>query len=108
MDAAAEFERRFGAKRGTLDLKGVKCRDIIVKGRKIWIVDLLRNAGLVESGGEARRKIKAGAVRLDGEKVTDSDFEMPVSATREVLVKLGRQFVRVRIKIGPARKQPRR
>jgi len=107
MDAAAEFERRFGAKRGTLDLKAVARRDIVIKGGKVWIVDLLRNVELVKSGGEARRKIKAGAVRIDGEKVTDPDFEMPLKAPKEVLLKLGRRFVRVRLKPGPAgRKRP--
>lgn len=96
--AAEEFERRFGAKRGTLDLKAVVRRDVVIKGGKVWIVDLLRNVDLVKSGGEARRKIKAGAVRIDGEKVTDPDFEMPLKAQKEILIKLGRRFVRVRIR----------
>jgi tyrosyl-tRNA synthetase len=95
--AAEEFERRFGKKRGTLDLKAVARRDIVIKGSRLWIVDLLRGAELVKSGGEARRKIRAGAVRIDGEKVTDPDFEMPLGKPREVLIKLGRQFVRVTI-----------
>jgi tyrosyl-tRNA synthetase len=102
--AGEEFERRFGKARGTLDLKAVKCKEIVIKGRKIWVVDLLRNADLVKSGGEARRKIQAGAVRIDGEKVTDPDFEMPLAATKEVLVKLGRQFVRVRISLSGGRR----
>jgi tyrosyl-tRNA synthetase len=106
--AAEEFERRFGRKRGTLDLKAVRRIDIVARGGKIWIVDLLRNADLVKSGGEARRKIKAGAVRIDGEKVTDPDFEMCLEPRREVLVRLGRQFVKVRLKIrrrGPQRRE---
>ncbi len=101
--AAEEFERRFGGKRGTLDLKAVARRDVFIKGGKVWIVDLLRNVDLVKSGGEARRKIKAGAVKIDGEKVTDPDFEMPLTTTKEVLIKLGRQFVKVRIRQRPAR-----
>jgi tyrosyl-tRNA synthetase len=96
--ATEEFERRFGAKRGTLDLKAVVRRDIVIKGSKVWIVDLLRSVELVKSGGEARRKIKAGAVRIDGEKVTDPDFEMPLKSPKEMLIKLGRQFVRVHIR----------
>ncbi len=102
-EAAEEFERRFGRKRGTLDLKAVARREVIIKGGKVWIVDLLRNVELVKSGGEARRKIKAGAVRIDGEKVTDPDFEMPLAGTKEVLIKLGRQFVKVRIRKRPAK-----
>jgi tyrosyl-tRNA synthetase len=95
-DAARdEFERRFGSQRGTLDLKSVKMKEVFVEGDKIWIVNLLRNAGLVKSGGEARRKIKEGAIRIDGEKITDPDFELPLEGVTEVLVKLGREFRKV-------------
>jgi tyrosyl-tRNA synthetase len=90
--AHEEFERRFGAKRGTLDLKTVKTETVAVEGDKIWIVNLLRDVGLAKSGGEARRKIKAGAVRIDGEKITDPDFELPVAGVDEVVVRLGREF----------------
>jgi tyrosyl-tRNA synthetase len=93
-----EFERRFGSKRGTLDLKDVKTEEVAVDGDRVWIVNLLRDVGLVESGGEARRKIKAGAVRIDGEKVTDADFELPVAGVTEIIVKLGREFRKVRLR----------
>lgn len=104
--AAEEFERRFGKARGTLDLKGVKRKVILVRGGKVWIVDLLRNVDLVKSGGEARRKIRAGAVRIDGEKITDPDFEMRLPVPKEVLVRMGRRFVRVKIKVRPHESKP--
>jgi tyrosyl-tRNA synthetase len=93
--AAEEFERRFGAKRGTLDLEGVKKKEVVLEGNKVWIVDLLRKVDLVKSGGEARRKITEGAVQIDGEKITDPNFEMLLESVTEVLVKLGREFRKV-------------
>lgn len=94
--AAEEFERRFGKLRGSLDLEGVEAITLEVEGDSIWIVNLLRDAGLAKSGSEARRKIEAGAVRIDGERV--EDVKAQIGAPSEVLVKLGREFKRVCIK----------
>ncbi len=44
------------------------------------IANLLNQAGLVESTSEALRMIKQGAVRLDGERVTDRAIKVPVGA----------------------------
>ncbi len=96
--AADEFERRFGAKRGTLDLEGVQKVTVEIEGDKVWIVDLLRQLGLARSGGEARRKIGEGAVKIDGEKVTDVNTELPVEPGKEMLVKLGREFRKVELR----------
>jgi tyrosyl-tRNA synthetase len=100
--AHEEFERRFGSKRGTLDLEGVEEITVEIDEGKIWIVNLLREIGLAKSGGEARRKIAEGAVRIDGEKVTDVDTEVALGpgeeAGKEVLVKLGREFRKVLLK----------
>ena len=39
--------------------------------REIWIVDLITRAGFAKTNGEARRFVRGGAVRLDGEMVHD-------------------------------------
>jgi tyrosyl-tRNA synthetase len=93
--AAQEFERRFGKLRGTLDLEGVETASVEIDGDSIWIVKLLREAGLAKSGSDARRKIEEGAVRVDGERVEDVNAQV---STGEVLLKLGREFRRVCIK----------
>ena len=94
--AAAEFERRFGKLRGTLDLEGVETVTLTVDGDSIWIVKLLRELGLAKSGSEARRKILEGAVKVDGERIADP--EARVAAPGEVLVRLGREFRKVCLK----------
>ena len=96
--ARDEFERRFGSKRGTLDLEGVEKVILQVEGDAIWIVNILRDTGLVKSGGEARRKIAAGAVRIDGEKITDPSHEVPFEAGKEMLIRLGREFRKIELK----------
>ncbi len=96
--SALEFEKRFGHLRGTTELDQVDTVTIEVAGDKVWIVNLLREAGLVKSGGDARRKIKAGAVRIDQEKVTDVDFEVPAGAGEPLLLSLGREFKKIVLK----------
>jgi tyrosyl-tRNA synthetase len=111
--AAAEFERRFGSQRGTLDLEGVETVALEVDGDSIWIVKLLRDLGLAKSGSDARRKIEEGAVKLDGQRIDDPKTQValapvagPGSAAgdaagdqgRVVLVRLGREFRKVCLK----------
>ena len=60
------------------------------------IVDLLVEAALVKSKGEARRLIEQGGVRLDGETVTDTNSEVQVQPSGEVLIQAGkRKFLRI-------------
>jgi len=58
---------------------------------------LLVELGLVPSMAEARRVIEQGGVYVDGERRTQTDFEIGISADRSVLVQVGkRKFLRVR------------
>jgi tyrosyl-tRNA synthetase len=54
---------------------------------------LLVTAKLAASNGEAIRKVKEGAVYLDGEKLIDFQKEIPV--VKETVVKLGRKYARL-------------
>ncbi|MBD3372895.1 MAG: tyrosine--tRNA ligase [Candidatus Coatesbacteria bacterium] len=47
-----------------------------VKPDENWICAVIKDIGFAKSNGEARRLIKQGAVRLDGEKVGDVDLEL--------------------------------
>jgi tyrosyl-tRNA synthetase len=57
---------------------------------------LAQGAGLVSSGSEARRKIAEGAVRIDGERISDAAARLPVGAVH-VLQVGPRRFARLRI-----------
>ncbi len=57
---------------------------------------LAAGAKLVSSGSEARRKIAEGAVRIDGQKVSDAAMRLPVGAVHTLQVG-PRRFARLRI-----------
>ncbi|MCK5195020.1 MAG: tyrosine--tRNA ligase [Desulfobulbaceae bacterium] len=66
---------------------------IAVDEATIWLPKLLAAAGMVKGTGEARRMIGQNAVTVDGEKI--SDIEYQVKAEGEVLLKVGkRRFCR--------------
>ena len=64
------------------------------EGERVWIVKVIRSiTGL--SSSDIRRVIKQGGLRIDGEKVTDTDLEITVD--REYAIKFGKKtFFRVR------------
>jgi tyrosyl-tRNA synthetase len=54
----------------------------------------MTESGLVESHSESKRLIKQGAVSLDGEKVTDPNFEVTLDSA--CVLKIGkRRFVKI-------------
>jgi tyrosyl-tRNA synthetase len=58
---------------------------------------LLVELSLVSSMAEARRLIEQGGVYVDGERRTQTDFEVSLTADRSFLIQVGkRKFVRVR------------
>jgi tyrosyl-tRNA synthetase len=65
------------------------------KGEKdVAIIELLVGLAMQNSKSEARRMIKNGGIRIDGEKVMDT--EMVVSVTNGMIVQVGkRKFVKV-------------
>ena len=58
---------------------------------RIRLARLLALAGLAASNSEARRKITEGAVRLNGERVTDADAELAPDELGDGLLQLGRR-----------------
>jgi tyrosyl-tRNA synthetase len=55
---------------------------------------LLVKAGLATSNSEAIRKIKEGAVEIDGHKLTDPQKEITISSP--VVARLGRRYAKLR------------
>jgi tyrosyl-tRNA synthetase len=58
------------------------------------VVDVIAAADLARSKSQARRLVQQGAVRLDGEKVTDIDTDLVVE-DRAVLQVGKRRFLRL-------------
>ncbi len=91
--AQAGFLARFAQKALPTDLP---LTPIAVEGESASLAAALTRAGLVGSGSEARRKIAEGAVRIDGEKVTDAATRLQAGEAH--ILQLGpRRFARVLI-----------
>ena len=92
-DVLSEFEARF--RRGVLpdDMPEVA---VASSGGVIGIAQLLKQAGLVESTSDALRMIAQGAVKLDGERVSDKTLQLQAGAI--VVAQVGkRKFGRVTV-----------
>lgn len=61
---------------------------------KVWLPKLMVQLNLAASNGEAKRAIQQGAVKIDGEKVTDPDMELePVTG---MVIQVGkRRFAKI-------------
>ncbi|HSV27007.1 MAG TPA: tyrosine--tRNA ligase, partial [Sedimentisphaerales bacterium] len=87
--AAAEFEKVFAQKQLPDDIAEVRLPAAPVTASK-----LLLTAGLVESGGEAKRAIQQGGTSIDGQKISDPN-QMITPASGMVLKVGKRRFARV-------------
>jgi tyrosyl-tRNA synthetase len=84
-EAAADFERRFS--RREVDPEKLPEHVVGTGGAPVPLVRALLDAQLVASTSEARRLIAQGAVKLDGERVSDPKGEL---ATGTHLVQVGK------------------
>jgi tyrosyl-tRNA synthetase len=73
--AATEAERTFDAVVRREVPEDVPEVELPADG-EVWIVDLITRAGFANTNGEARRLIRGGAVRLDGEVVEDEKLSL--------------------------------
>jgi tyrosyl-tRNA synthetase len=95
--AREEFTRVFSEKQlpddmPVLNKAAIKSHDL--DPDNIYLVHLLNRAGLCKSSGEARRLIKSGSVTIDGEKVSDVNYEFPLDTER--VLKVGkRRFLKL-------------
>jgi tyrosyl-tRNA synthetase len=87
--AREEFERVFRDRGLPDDIPVYE----IAPGAEPGITDVLKDSGLTPSTSEARRLIKQGGVRLEGEKVTDPLMKL---GQKECLIQVGkRKFLKV-------------
>lgn len=92
--AARHFDRVVREKQLPEDIAEVRLAPDQLEDGRIWIVRLLQVAGLVPSASEGRRLIRQGAVRIDGDVVTDDNLDWtPVPGA---VIQVGkRRFARI-------------
>jgi len=89
--AAAEFEKVFAKKQLPDDMPEVEIGADAIAASK-----LVLHCGLVESGGEAKRMIKNGAVSIDDNKVNDPNEQ--ITPRDKMVIKVGkRRFARLKV-----------
>lgn len=90
--AADQFTQVF-ANKGLPD----QMPEITVKNSSLSIVELVALAGLTDSNGETKRLIKQNAVSLDGETISDINYQVNIGA--DMVLKVGkRRFARIKKK----------
>jgi tyrosyl-tRNA synthetase len=89
--AEAEFVRQFVKHEVPDDMPEVSVGELGAGPHRL--PPLLVKAGLAASNSEATRKIKEGAVAVNGEKVTD--VQQAVTIAAPTVVKLGRKYARL-------------
>ena len=72
--------------------------DIKSGGDGVSVVDAIAEAGLCESKSAARRMIKQGAVRVDGEKVPDIDHRLSPQKPAYTIKVGKRRFIEIVVK----------
>ncbi|MBI2845475.1 MAG: tyrosine--tRNA ligase [Chloroflexi bacterium] len=87
--AEEEFIRIFSAREWPEEMPEFKLEE----GGSRKVVDVMEASGLVPTRSEARRLIRQGGVRLDGQKVDDLNLEIP---WKETVLQVGRRkFLRI-------------
>ncbi len=95
-EAAAVFRRVVQQGQVPQDMPVFDLPDAMRQESAIRVDKLLREIGLCKSGAEANRKLKEGAVSINGSKQREMSYELD-SAQAELIVQVGKMWARVRI-----------
>jgi len=91
--ARAEFERVFSRSELPSDIPEATLK---AEDGAIWVARALSQSGLTSSNGEAIRLIRQGALSVDGEKITDKDYQLGPGGP--YLIRLGkRRFLKLMV-----------
>jgi len=92
--AEEEFKRVFQQRELPSDMPVIVLDDSLLADQKVWLPKLLVEAHLVASTSEGKRQIMQGAVKVDGERVTDPNCEIAVD--RDLIIQVGkRKFAKI-------------
>ena len=92
--AAQEFDRVFRQRQFPQEIPDHTIPPDLIEDGKVWIVALVDSTGFVASRSEARRLIAQGGVRINDQRITDADAQIPIRGG-EVLRVGKRRFARL-------------
>jgi tyrosyl-tRNA synthetase len=94
--AEREFVKVFQRREHPDQIPEVVLAGADLRQERIWLAKLLVEAGLVGSSSEGKRSISEGAVKIDGQKITDPDCD--VTPRDGMVLSVGRRrFARIRL-----------
>ena len=91
--AAERFNREVRQKEVPFDIKTLVLPEGVLGPNGVHVEKLLARTGLAESGSDASRKRKAGAIEINGTRVTDLVY--PVAGLNELVIQVGKAWRRV-------------
>jgi tyrosyl-tRNA synthetase len=91
--AAEKFNREVRQKEVPSDMKTEPVPEGVLGPNGIHVEKLVARVGLAESGSDASRKRKAGAIEINGVRVTDLVY--PVAGLSEIRIQVGKNWRRV-------------
>ncbi|MDO8886123.1 tyrosine--tRNA ligase [Candidatus Oleimmundimicrobium sp.] len=77
--AEKEFDTVFKEKSLPSNIPEVKLAPQLFKDGRIWIVQLIKEAGFVKTNGEAKRLIEQGGVKLNNEVIEAADVDLKIN-----------------------------
>ena len=86
LKAKEEFETVF--KKGDLP-ENIEVSEVQKQGEKMSLASVMTQAQLVSSNSDGKRMIDQGAVKVNEEKITDTNYQ--VSTSQEILVQVGKR-----------------
>lgn len=97
--AREEFERVFSKKQLPDEIPEAgtgRLKEWEIDPDSVYLVHLISRADMARSNSEARKLIKAGAVSLDNERITDPDHEFRLPESGDLILKVGkRRFLKI-------------
>jgi len=94
--AEDNFEQVYARKEVPDDMPEIGINPSNLEGGSIWIIELLDQANLIGTRSEARRLVQQGGVQIDGEKVTEVDFQ--VTPQDGMVLKAGKhKFAKIKL-----------
>jgi tyrosyl-tRNA synthetase len=88
------FDLVFKKKEVPDDIEEYVIKNQGTEDNRIWIIKLVVDSGMSRSNGEARRLVKQGAIKLDGEKLEDDTVEIEVLSLDGKILQKGKRHFR--------------
>ena len=93
-EAEKNFDLIFKRKEVPEDIEEFRIKKEAIVKDAVWIIKLLVDSGLTKSNGEARRLIAQGAIKFNGQKITDDSMEIQAEGLNEKILQKGKRHFR--------------